>query len=271
MLADVLKTKFDEPVYGLGVLPSDEEGGRPAFNAARSFQTFVESADNVILFDNDAWRGSDDSVGAGYERTNRELAKRLGTLFAAGNVDGEIAENAMDASDVRRTLGTGGMSTIAYAETGLAPSTVKERGLLSRFRSNGVGDEVDSAQKVSGLVRQAIQSRLTCPADVSSVERALIVISGPKAEFSRKGLERARRWVEQHTETMDVLAGDSPQADADHLAAVVVLSNPTTVERVDALQGRAVDAKENIEAQQREREDAIADLITDDDGELDPI
>jgi len=50
-----------------------------------------------------------------------------------------------------------------------------------------------------------------------------------------------------------------------------VLSNPTTVERVDALQGRAVDAKENIEAQQREREDAIADLITDDDGELDPI
>jgi len=271
VLADVLKTKFDEPVYGLGVLPSDEEGGRPAFNAARSFQTFVESADNVILFDNDAWRGSDDSVGAGYERTNRELAKRLGTLFAAGNVDGEIAENAMDASDVRRTLGTGGMSTIAYAETGLAPSTVKERGLLSRFRSNGVGDEVDSAQKVSGLVRQAIQSRLTCPADVSSVERALIVISGPKAEFSRKGLERARRWVEQHTETMDVLAGDSPQADADHLAAVVVLSNPTTVERVDALQGRAVDAKENIEAQQREREDAIADLITDDDGELDPI
>ncbi|WP_227131127.1 tubulin/FtsZ family protein [Halorubellus salinus] len=271
VLASGLRAKFDEPVYGLGVLPSDEEGGRAAFNAARSFQSFVEGADNVLLFDNDAWRGNEDTVGAGYERTNREIATRLGTLFAAGNVGEEVAENAMDASDIRRTLATGGVSTIAYAETGLSPGTVESKGLLSRFKRNGATENVDSAQKVSGLVRQAIQSRLTCPADVSSVERSLIVVAGPSEEFSRKGLERARQWVEQQTDSMDVLAGDSPQPSAEGLSAVVVLSNPTDVERVDQLQGRAVDAKGNMEAQEEAREDAIEDLITDEGGELDPI
>ncbi|WP_323676443.1 tubulin/FtsZ family protein [Halorubellus sp. PRR65] len=271
VLSEALSEKFDEPVYGLGVLPSEEEGGRAAFNAARSFQSFVEATDNVLLFDNDAWRGSEDTVGGGYERTNRELATRLGSLFAAGNVGDVVAENAMDASDVRRTLATGGVSTIAYAETDLSPSTVRSKGLLSRFRKNGTGEDVDPAQKVSGLVRQAIQSRLTCPADVSSVERSLIVISGPPEEFSRKGLERSRHWVEEQTDSMDVLAGDNPQPDADALSAVVVLSNPTTVRRVDEMQGRAVEAKDDMAQQRADREDAISDLITDDAGELDPI
>lgn len=272
VLSEALKGKFDEPVYGLGVLPSDEEGGRAAFNAARSFQSFVEATDNVIVFDNDAWRGSEDTVGAGYERTNRELAKRLGTLFSAGNVGEQVAENAMDASDVRRTLATGGVSTIAYAETELSPSTVDSKGLLSRFKRNGdASAEVDAAQKVSGLVRQAIQSRLTCPADIGSVERSLVVVAGPTEEFSRKGLERARQWVEEETESMDVLAGDSPQPSVDHLSAAVVLSNPTDVQRVNELQGQAVDAKGNMQAQEAARDDAIQDLITDDAGELDPI
>ena len=84
-------------------------------------------------------------------------------------------------------------------------------------------------------------------------------------------LERARQWVEEETESMDVLAGDSPQPSVDRLSAVVVLSNPTEVRRVDELQGQAVDAKGNMQAQEAERDDAIQDLITDDAGELDPI
>ena len=65
VLAEALNETYDESVYGLGILPSDEEGGRASFNAARSFRSFVQAADNVLLFDNDAWRGSEDTVGAG--------------------------------------------------------------------------------------------------------------------------------------------------------------------------------------------------------------
>jgi cell division GTPase FtsZ len=271
VLAEKIHDVYDEPVYGLGILPSTDEGGRASFNAARSLQSFVNATDSLILFDNDAWRGHQDTVEAGYERMNREIATRMGTLLAAGNIDGSgISENVMDASDVRRTLQTGGLTTVAYAETELESKTKDNQGLLGKFRGNGTSD-VDTAKKVSGLVRQAVQSRLTCPAAVSSAERSLIVISGPPEEFSRKGLESARRWVEDQTNSIEVLAGDDPRESSDKLSAAVILSNVTDVPRVDALQDQAVDAAGNIESQAETRDEDIQDLITDDEDRLDPL
>lgn len=272
VVSERIASLYEEPVYGLGVLPSKSEGGRASLNAARSFQSFAEATDNLLVFDNDAWRGHADSIDAGYERTNREIAKRIVSLLAAGNVDGsDISENAMDASDVRRTLATGGVSTIAYAEAELERATRTAQGLLGRLRRDGTDGESSSAQKVSGLVRQAVQSRLTCPAAVESAERSLIVISGPPMEFSRKGLERAREWLEDRTGSIEVLAGDDPRDNADRLTATVILSNVTEVERIDRLQERAVDAKDNVDDQQQSRDEEIQDLITDDSGELDPV
>ena len=272
VLAESLKEMYDEPVYGLGILPSTDEGGRASFNAARSLQSFVDATDNLLLFDNDAWRGYQDSVGAGYQRTNRELATRIGALLAAGNIDGgEVSENVMDASDIRRTLETGGVSTIAYAEERLERETEDAHGILSKFRGNGKNLNVDTSKKVSGAVRKAVQSRLTCPASIESAERSLIVVSGPPGELSRKGLESARRWLEQQTNSIEVLAGDDPRKNADKLSAVVLLSNVTDVPRVDDLQDQARDAANNIESQEQTREQEIEDLIRDDEGTLDPI
>lgn len=271
-LAKELAERYDEPVYGLGVLPSQEEAGRAALNAARSFQSFGAATDNLFLFDNDAWRGSGDSVEDGYDRTNEELAKRVVTLLAAGEVDGSIiSENAMDSSDIRRTLDTGGISTIAYAET--TDIANSGGGLLGRYLTNGSEDlgEADKATKVNGLIRQAVQSRLTCPANVNSAERSLVVLSGPPEELSRKGLESGRQWLEQQTESAEVLAGDDPREDADLLAGVVLLSNVTDIPAIDKLQRRAVKARENIDEQQAARKDQIDNLLTDEDNILDPV
>lgn len=271
VLCERLNETYEEPVFGLGVLPSAEEGGRATYNAARSFPSFVEATDNLIVFDNDAWRGPADSVGGGYDRTNRELAKRIETLLSAGNVGEEISENAMDASDIRRTLDTGGISSIAYAETGIDRSTWENRSFLNRFRENGVEDDTDKAKKISGLVRQAVQSRLTLPADVASAERSLIVVSGPPEECSRKGLESARRWVEDRTGSIEVLAGDSPDPSADKVSAAVIVSNVTDVQRIDRLQSKALDAQANVESQREARDQEIEDLITDENDEISPV
>ncbi|MFT4881102.1 MAG: cell division GTPase FtsZ, partial [Salinirussus sp.] len=56
VVAKHLKRIYTEPVYGLGVLPGSDEGGIYTLNAARSFQTFVREVDNLLVFDNDAWR-----------------------------------------------------------------------------------------------------------------------------------------------------------------------------------------------------------------------
>ncbi|MEF8882706.1 MAG: cell division protein, partial [Halapricum sp.] len=47
VLAKHLKRIYTEPVYGLGILPSSDEGGIYTLNAARSFQTFVREVDNL--------------------------------------------------------------------------------------------------------------------------------------------------------------------------------------------------------------------------------
>src|SRR6056297_1425985 len=105
VFADALGERYGEPVYGLGVLPSGDEGGRASLNAARSIRSFVDSTDATIAFDNDAWREGTQSIESGYEQTNLEIAKRVVSLLAPGEYDGSpVSENAMDSSDVKRTL-----------------------------------------------------------------------------------------------------------------------------------------------------------------------
>ena len=270
-LAEQIREQYDEPVYGLAALPSRDEGGRAVLNAARSFRTFADSTTNLILFDNDVWRGSGDTVEGGYDRTNEEIAKRVVTLLSAGEIDDSpVSENAMDSSDIRRTLSENGVSTIAYAESDRIP---EQGGFLSRLRSNGTHDwnGADSATKVNGLVRQAVQSRLTCPADIDSAERSLLIVSGPGEAISRKGIESGRRWIEQTTESVEVLSGDDPRPDADTLSAVVLLSNVTDIPSIEQLQEQAVEAKANIEKQEEVRKEETEELLTDDDDVLDPI
>lgn len=275
VLAKTLRDLYDEPVYGLGILPSKDEGGRASLNAGRTLRSFTDATENLLLFDNETWREGADTVKSEYAQTNKEIAKRVVSLLSPGAMDGStVSENVMDSSDIRRTLDTGGVSIIAYDEAGLSESTRKQRGLLGRLKnshSNGDESRVSPATKVKGVVRQAVQSRLTCPADISSAERSLIVLSGPPEEFSRKGLEAAREWLEERTESVEVLAGDDPHESAESLSATVLLSNVTSVSRIERLQQQAVDAKENIQDQAASRESQIEELITDEENELDPV
>lgn len=275
VLAEAMHEMYDEPVYGLAILPSGEEGGRASLNAGRTLPSLVDATDNTIVFDNETWRRGTQSLQSGYTEMNKEVVKRVVSLLSAGAIDGtQISENVMDSSDIRRTVATGGVSTIAYAEMGLSESTRRQKGLLGRLRNNdtnGEKGEADAATKIKGLVRQATESRLTCPANISTAERSLIVLSGPPEEMSRKGLEAGREWLEDRTGSVEVLAGDDPRENADHLSATVLLSNVTDVERIEQLQQQAVDAKENIESQAEGREQEIEALITDDKNELDPI
>ena len=270
VIINELQKMYDEPVYGLGILPGKYEGGRPALNAARSLQSFVSKTDNFIAFDNDAWRSKEQSVGQGYERMNRELATRIVTLLGAGEYDeATVAENAMDSSDIIRTLDTDGISSIGYASTAVDR---KEEGLMSKFRENHeISNGSTAAAKINGLVRRAVNSRLTLPCEVSSADRALIVLSGPPSELSRKGLESAREWIEDEVDTVEVLAGDDPRENATALSAVVLLSNVTKTPRIEAIQEQALAAQDKIAEQEAVREEEIADLITDSEGEIDPV
>src|SRR5713226_10552662 len=56
VITQMLKEVYKEPVYALGVLPSRSEGSLYAGTAARSMRALTESADGILLFDNNIWQ-----------------------------------------------------------------------------------------------------------------------------------------------------------------------------------------------------------------------
>ncbi|WP_199234159.1 tubulin/FtsZ family protein [Halorubrum sp. GN11_10-6_MGM] len=274
VLAKHLKRIYTEPVYGLGILPGSDEGGIYTLNAARSFQTFVREVDNLMVFDNDAWRKTGESVQGGYEEINEEIVRRFGILFGAGEIQQgqEVAESVVDSSEIINTLSGGGVSTVGYAE-----EEVEERssgGLLSRLRDDGNDDELDSAHttnRITSLVRKAALGRLTLPCEIEGAERALLVLAGPPEYLNRKGIERGRKWLEEQTGSMEVRGGDYPYRGAGFVATVILLAGVTNVPRIKELQQVAIEAQDNLDEIREESDDNLDELVSDDSDELESL
>jgi len=275
VLAKHLKRIYTEPVYGLGILPGKDEGGIYTLNAARSFQTFVREVDNLLVFDNDAWRKSGESVEGGYAEMNEEIVRRFSVLFDAGEVSAgdDVGESVVDSSEVINTLGSGGISTVGYAVEEIR--SYGSGGLLSRFRTSSADtDSANMTNRITSLVRKATLGRLTLPIRIDdqgqAAERALMVVSGPSGYLNRKGIERGRKWLEEQTGSMEVRGGDYP-IDERNVAASVLLSGVHDVPRIKELQQVAIEAQENIDEIQQESEANLERLVEDEEDELDPL
>ncbi|MDS0477367.1 tubulin/FtsZ family protein [Natrinema sp. 1APR25-10V2] len=258
VLAKHLKRIYTQPVYGLGILPGTDEGGIYTLNAARSFQTFVDEVDNLLVFDNDVWRSAGESVEMGYGRINQEIVERFGLLFAAGEVQqgDHVAESVVDSSEIINTL-SNGISTIGYAR-----ETVETNdGLLSSLTGGDDFDEGAATNRMTSLVRKATLGRLTLPCDVGSADRGLVVATGPPQHLSRKGVEHGRQWLEDETGSMEIRGGDFPIPDRDEVGMVVLLSGVTDVPRIDQLQQVAIEAQETTAEVQASAEEEFASLM----------
>ena len=273
VVAKHLKRIYTEPVYGLGVLPGSDEGGIYTLNAARSFQTFVREVDNLMVFDNDAWRQTGESVEGGYDHINEEIVRRFGVLFGAGEVEAgdNVAESVVDSSEIINTLDGGGVSTVGYAAEDVE---LDSGGLLSRFKSDDGGDDgldtANTTNRITSLVRKAALGRLTLPCEIDGTERALLVMAGPPKHLNRKGIERGRKWLEEQTGSMEVRGGDYP-TNAPKVAASILLSGVHNVPRIKELQQVAIEAQDNIDDIRQQSEDNLENLVEDDEDELDPL
>jgi len=266
VLAEHLQRLYVEPVYGLGILPARDEGGIYNRNAARSFQEFVEEVDNLLTFDNDTFKTGGESLGEGYTEINQEIVTRFGALFSAGEVQAlgdDIAESVVDASEIINTLGEHGITSIGYASEEV--ETNESKGLLDRFRGSdddeGFQTGGDATNRITSLVRKATLGKLTLQCEVDSTERALLLVSGPPDALNRKGIDKARKWLENTTQCMEVRAGDYPLPNEDRVAAIVMLSGVTDVPRVKEMQRMAVEAEDNVEKLRARSKDDLDQLI----------
>ncbi len=272
VLAKYLSEMYSEPVYAVGVLPAPEEGKLYSLNAARSMVTLMKYVDNLILVDNGAWRFEGLSLKESYAKINEEIVRRLAVLARAGEPveEGLVGEMVVDSSEVINTLKGGGISSIGYATLPIAEK--KKSGLFGFIKKKStpvVTAEEDKSTKIATLVRKAALGRLTIPCNIGSAERALVLVAGPPEHLDRKGLEKAKLWLEEQISGVEVRAGDYPTRRTKYIAALVVLANVTDIPRVKQLQKLASEAKEEVEIAEKERIEKTIALFEEED--LEPL
>jgi cell division GTPase FtsZ len=225
VLVHELNRVYQMPVYGLGILPGQNEGAMYQANAGRSLKTLLREADSVLLVDNDAWHESGESVGEAFDAINEAIARRIGLLLAAGEIGAgdDVAESVVDSSEIINTLRDSGLAAVGHATAYLGE------------------DEAENVNAVTSVVRKALLTNTSVPS-ASTAESALVVIAGPKDRIPRKGVERARKWVQEETGSFEVRGGDFP-VDAEKVAAIVLLGGIERSDRVNAFLERAAEAQ----------------------------
>jgi tubulin-like protein CetZ len=267
VLARELKKIYHEPVYVLGILPAPEEGRLYSYNAARSLRTIVHEADNTFLFDNSAWKNEGESVKIAFQRLNDEIVRRFGVLFRAGEISRYgVGEMVVDSSEVINTLRGGGITTVGYAITAVSSKEKKTgvSGVITSIKDTivrkGNDDEgllgEDRTAKIISLVRRAMLGRLTLPCDFSTAERALVLVAGPPREIDRKGIEKAKSWVEENIAGVEVRGGDYP-VNSNYVAVVVVLSTIGNAPRINELLEIAKETKDDVYNPEKEKKSVL--------------
>ncbi|UIP01155.1 tubulin/FtsZ family protein [Halobaculum sp. CBA1158] len=239
VLAKELGRVYDIPVYAIGILPGRDEGAMYQVNAGRSLKTLAREADSTILIDNDAWHSSGESLEQGFDSINQSIARRVGLLFASGEAVEGVGESVVDTSEVINTLRSGGIAALGYA-------------------SAEADDDPDTnVNVVTSVTRNALLTGTSLPS-ATKADSALLVIAGKPDRISRKGVERARKWVEEETGSMQVRGGDFP-LDSERLAALIVLGGVERSDRLEEFMRRAKEARE--EANRRDEESEEADKL----------
>jgi cell division GTPase FtsZ len=227
VLVHELQQVYQMPVYALGVLPGRGEGAMYQANAGRSLKTVVREADATLLIDNDAWHSAGESMGEAFEAINESIARRVGLLLASGEAVEGVGESVVDSSEVINTLRSGGIATLGYAA---APADEEAAENVNIITSN---------------TRQALLSNLSLPNAVEA-DSALLVIAGQPDRISRKGVERARQWVEEQTGSLQVRGGDFP-LESERLASLILLGGAERSDRIDEFMQRAKQASKQEE------------------------
>lgn len=256
MVSKSLKQIYDEPVYSIGILPAENEGDIYTLNAARSLKALLPVCDATILVDNGAFLRSGESVRQAYDRINSDVVKRLGILFRSGETRSraQVAEMVVDASEIINTLKAGGICSIGYAS-----EAIKKEGFLSRLLKKEQY-QIGKASRIVSVVKRSVKGRLLLPCDYKSANKALIIIAGPPDQLDRKGIEKAREWLEATIAGTEVRGGDYPLPKSNYVGCVVLLAGIASAPRVISMLQRAKYVQERVGEEPRKEKD-LEDLL----------
>ncbi|MBS1195094.1 MAG: Tubulin/FtsZ GTPase [Methanomicrobia archaeon] len=262
-----LRKSFIEPIFAVAILPCMGEGKKRSAKAATDLETLLPLVDAMILFDNDTWYKKFRGEGTGapalekkaedqvwkiarritprtftsrervYDWLNDRLSHQIGLLLRAGefNEKGvEVAEVVLDAGEVLNTLTGMGLVAIGYAAENIPSSML---GFLDRWRSTGyfIESSQTKASRIVTLAKRAVYDDISIPCDLTSAEKALVLIAGPSQELSMRGFQTVRKWIDRSIAGLEMRSGDYPVKNTRYVGIIIMLSGMKNIPRIDEL------------------------------------
>jgi len=260
-LAEELRKSYIEPIFGVCVLPMRSEGKKRSSKAADDLERANSVLDAVILFDNETWHErlkaeydqysvAEDSAISTYRRRvfpsnprdmytilNEKIARQIGLLLRAGEFSEtgvEAAEIVLDAGEVLNTLKGNGLVSIGYATEPLQ-SSFRDR--FNQWRSDTYFSETSHkrATRIVTLAKRAVYEEISVPCDITSADKALVLIAGPSQELSMKGFQTVRKWIDRSISGLEMRSGDYPVMNTRFVGIIIVLSGINNIPRVTEL------------------------------------
>ena len=190
-----------------------------------------------------------------YKSRNTDIARHLGLLLRAGEISegGEIetGEVVLDAGEILNTIRGMGFIAIGYA----AAKTMDEKfhiGSLFRHTGTQVESGHKKAERLVDLAKEAVYEKISVPCDLTSAEKALILVAGPTQAISMKGLMTVRKWIDRSIAGMEMRSGDYPVKNTRYIAIIIILAGLSNIPRIKEI--RAIRGDYDIENPGWERE-----------------
>ncbi|MBP2146558.1 cell division GTPase FtsZ [Methanofollis sp. W23] len=250
-----MRETFLEPIFAVVTLPRTEEGKKRSAKAADDLEMIHDLFDATIVFDNETWyqkiRSSDaraitDPFGTiSYTRNprlvnsllNEQIARRIGLLLRAGEFNNEgldVGELVLDAGEVLNTLTGMGTVAVGYAVERLHSSPLDVLSFWKTARQYMEGSHKRAARIVK-LAKKAIYEEISVPCDLTSAEKALVLVAGPSQELSLKGFVTVRKWVDRSIAGLEMRSGDYPVKNTKFVGIIIALSGVQNVPRIEEL------------------------------------
>jgi cell division GTPase FtsZ len=285
-----IRKSFIEPIFAVVTLPCLGEGAARSAKAADDIDMIHRFFDAIILFDNETWYKKIKDKYTSFEEEqqrrhrlrkttpaptnprdvyrllNERIGRQVGLLLRAGefNEEGlEVAEVVLDAGEILNTLKGNGLVAIGYAAERLPSSwfDIFDRWRSARFFFEGAHRR---AARIVSLAKRAVYEEVSIPCDLTSAEKALVLIAGPSKELSMKGFQTVRKWIDRSIAGLEMRSGDYPVRNTGYVGIIIMLSGLENIPRINDIreirQMYLLEMeKERLEEEERERAD-LAEL-----------
>ncbi|MBN2734811.1 MAG: hypothetical protein JXQ82_08150 [Methanomicrobiaceae archaeon] len=262
-LTEEIRKSYFEPVFAVCTLPYLREGRSIAKKAADDLDIIEDCVDAVILFDNETWyrkikdsfettldergipvvkpspfgRAFPENPRDLYNMLNDRISRQVGLLLRAGefNESGfDSAEIVLDAGEILNTLKGNGMTAIGYAIEILPPNWLET---LDKWRSDTYFTEGSHkrATRIVALAKQAVYEDISIPCDLTSADKALVLIAGPSKELSMKGFQTVRKWIDSSIAGLEMRSGDYPVRNTRYVGIIIMLSGIHNIPRLEEI------------------------------------